>query len=87
MALSPEPFSVDNQMMTPTFKLKRPQAQAAFQAAIDGGWVQRGDGGGDLGWMSCSSERRQCRTPCQAAADVLPPSLPLPAEMYSKLPQ
>jgi hypothetical protein len=24
-------------MMTPTFKLKRPQAQAAFQEAIDGG--------------------------------------------------
>ncbi|KAL4422662.1 hypothetical protein ABPG75_008859 [Micractinium tetrahymenae] len=33
--LHPEPFSVENGMMTPTFKLKRPQAQAAFQAAID----------------------------------------------------
>lgn len=34
--LHPEPFSVENGMMTPTFKLKRPQAQAAFQSAIDG---------------------------------------------------
>ena len=35
--LHPEQFSVENSMMTPTFKLKRPQAQAAFQEAIDGG--------------------------------------------------
>lgn len=34
--LHPEPFSVENGMMTPTFKLKRPQAQTAFQHAIDG---------------------------------------------------
>lgn len=33
--LHPEPFSVENGMMTPTFKLKRPQAQTFFQAAID----------------------------------------------------
>lgn len=37
MHLAPEPFAVENGMMTPTFKLKRPQAQAAFQGAIDGG--------------------------------------------------
>jgi long-chain acyl-CoA synthetase len=34
VALTPEPFSVDNGLMTPTFKIKRPQAQAAFQEAI-----------------------------------------------------
>ena len=34
--LHPDPFAVENGLMTPTFKLKRPQAQAAFQHAIDG---------------------------------------------------
>jgi long-subunit acyl-CoA synthetase (AMP-forming) len=29
-----EPFSVENGLMTPTFKIKRPQAKAAFQEAI-----------------------------------------------------
>ena len=33
--LTPDPFSVENGMMTPTFKVKRPQAQAAFQEAIE----------------------------------------------------
>ena len=33
-------------MMTPTFKLKRPQAQAAFQAAFDGGCAAAGVAGG-----------------------------------------
>lgn len=32
--LTPEQFSVDNGLMTPTFKIKRPQAQAAFQDLI-----------------------------------------------------
>ena len=33
--LTPEPFSVDNGLMTPTFKIKRPQAKDAFRALID----------------------------------------------------
>ncbi|KAK9816781.1 hypothetical protein WJX72_005028 [[Myrmecia] bisecta] len=32
--LIPEPFSVENNLLTPTFKLKRPQVQAVFQDAI-----------------------------------------------------
>lgn len=35
VALAPDPFSVDNGLLTPTFKLKRPQAQAAFKGEID----------------------------------------------------
>lgn len=30
-----EQFSVENDLLTPTFKLKRPQARAAFKEAID----------------------------------------------------
>ena len=30
-----ELFSVENDLFTPTFKLKRPQARKAFQADID----------------------------------------------------
>lgn len=33
--LTPELFSVENDMMTPTFKLKRPQAAKAFNDHID----------------------------------------------------
>jgi len=32
--LTPDLFSVENGMMTPTFKLKRPQASAEFKSAI-----------------------------------------------------
>lgn len=35
IALSKNPFTVDNDLITPTFKLKRPQAKAAFQKEID----------------------------------------------------
>jgi hypothetical protein len=57
--LHPEPFSVENTMMTPTFKLKRPQAQAAFQEAIDGAcrwrcggqWGGGASGGSGVAWM------------------------------------
>ena len=35
VSLSHELFSVENGLLTPTFKLKRPQAKAAFQAQID----------------------------------------------------
>ncbi len=33
--LHPEPFAVENGLLTPTFKLKRPQAKAAFQEQLD----------------------------------------------------
>lgn len=35
MHLAHEPFSVDNDMLTPTFKLKRPQAQKAFSDVFE----------------------------------------------------
>jgi long-chain acyl-CoA synthetase len=35
VALTPDPFSVENGLLTPTFKLKRPQAKDAFQGVID----------------------------------------------------
>jgi long-chain acyl-CoA synthetase len=33
--LDPNQFSVENEMMTPTFKLKRPQLQKYYQAQVD----------------------------------------------------
>ena len=33
--LTPEPFAVENDLLTPTFKLKRPQAKKAFLKAIE----------------------------------------------------
>ena len=29
------PFSVENDLLTPTFKIKRPQCKSAFQAELD----------------------------------------------------
>jgi len=35
LLLDPEPFSVENELLTPTFKFKRPQLQKKYQADID----------------------------------------------------
>ena len=34
ITLVADPFTVENGLLTPTFKLKRPQAKEAFQEAI-----------------------------------------------------
>ncbi|PKI74063.1 hypothetical protein CRG98_005541, partial [Punica granatum] len=34
VTLVPEPFAVENGLLTPTFKIKRPQAKAYFAKAI-----------------------------------------------------
>ncbi len=44
--LHPELFTVENGLLTPTFKLKRPQAKQAFQAAIDAMYAQFPAGSG-----------------------------------------
>jgi long-chain acyl-CoA synthetase len=41
--LSPVPFSVDNDLMTPTFKLRRPQLLKYYQKEIDAMYLQIGD--------------------------------------------
>ena len=34
--LEPQQFTVEDELMTPTFKLKRPQLQKKYQAVLDG---------------------------------------------------
>ncbi|KAH9101956.1 hypothetical protein LEN26_015611 [Aphanomyces euteiches] len=41
--LTPEPFTIENDMLTPTFKLKRNDAKKKFQAHIDDLYVKSGD--------------------------------------------
>lgn len=40
IALVPEPFTVENNLLTPTFKLKRPQAKEAFGDLITAMYAQ-----------------------------------------------
>jgi len=44
--LEPELFGVDNDLLTPTFKLKRPQLQKKYQAEIDAMYKALKSGGG-----------------------------------------
>lgn len=41
--LTPEPFTVDNDLLTPTLKLKRHQLQRRFQRQIDDMYAEMGD--------------------------------------------
>ena len=34
--LEPQQFTVEDELMTPTFKLKRPQLQKKYQSVLDG---------------------------------------------------
>ncbi len=40
VVLTPEQFSTDNDLMTPSFKLKRPQLQKHFQKQLDATYEQ-----------------------------------------------
>ena len=44
MTLVPEPFSIENDLLTPTMKLKRPQAKKVFQEAIQQMYARTGSG-------------------------------------------
>jgi long-chain acyl-CoA synthetase len=48
VSLVPEPFTVENNMLTPTFKLKRNVAREQYQGLIDGMYDSlAGNGSGD----------------------------------------
>ena len=40
VVLTPEQFSTDNDLMTPSFKLKRPQLKKHFQKQLDEAYAQ-----------------------------------------------
>lgn len=48
VTLVPEPFTVENGLLTPTFKLKRPVAKAAYDALIDSMYEQLSAGGNGI---------------------------------------
>jgi long-chain acyl-CoA synthetase len=49
VTLVPEPFTVENELLTPTFKLKRPQAKIAYQALIDSMYESLSSNAGSAG--------------------------------------
>ena len=49
VALSPEPFSVENGLLTPTMKTKRNEARDRLRAVLDGLYAQLPEGGGGGG--------------------------------------
>jgi long-chain acyl-CoA synthetase len=49
VALAPEPFSVENGLLTPTMKTKRNEARDRFRAVLDGLYAQLPEGGGGGG--------------------------------------
>lgn len=49
ITLVPEPFTVENGLLTPTFKLKRPQAKAAYEALIDNMYESIANGSANAG--------------------------------------
>lgn len=49
VALVPEPFTVENGLLTPTFKLKRAQAKDAYEALIESLYASLPEGGGGGG--------------------------------------
>ena len=52
--LEAEPWSVDNDLLTPTFKLRRPQLQKRYQADIDALCVLGGEVGEGCQFVGCA---------------------------------